>query len=85
MTDRTDNLTALSHQLEVAKEARAFAMTDERITMEILDGALARYAYHLDLGTQYDADTKWTEITPDEVASIFLGKTLDLVSRTEVA
>ena len=72
-----DEFKTLAHRLQVVSAARFLAMSDWRITDEVISSALALYDFELAEGWTYDEDTKWTEISADDVASMFLRKALD--------
>ena len=71
-----DKIRTLAHRLRVAEEAQFLAMSDRRITGEVIDSALALYDFALAEGWTYDEGTKWTEIDAGDVASMFIRRAL---------
>ena len=72
----TNKNETLAHRLQVAEEAQLLAMSDRRVTGEVINSALALYDFALAEGWTYDEDTRWTEINADDVASMFIRRAL---------
>ena len=66
----------VAHRLQVAEEAQFLAISDRRVTSEVIDSALALYDFALAEGWTYGEETRWAEINPDDVASVFIRRAL---------